>query len=205
MKYFTLFLLALSLAGSAAAQDIVDKMADAACACSSAIQSDDPETVQMEFGMCILKAAQPYAKVLQKKYGIDFTHIDQTTGEKLGRLIGMRMVARCPDLTAKLMQQAEEPATGGQTAAVASAHTLTGKLVDIAHEQFVTFHVQSPDGKITKVLWLSFFPNSNALMNDYGRLLQKQVTIQYQEEEFYNPRLGEYTPTKIITALQPED
>ncbi len=63
MKTSISVLLLLIIGYSAQAQDYLDDVAQEACECLQELpDSLDSETFQMEFGLCLLNASQPYQK-----------------------------------------------------------------------------------------------------------------------------------------------
>src|SRR5688572_19861396 len=88
-------------------QDYMDVIAKKSCECLGEI-SDTLRTDQynMELGICMIEAAMPYKKQIKKNHDIDLDKID-TEGEKLGRIIGLKMASVCPNALVKITQRAK--------------------------------------------------------------------------------------------------
>ncbi|MDN5201796.1 hypothetical protein QQ008_10495 [Fulvivirgaceae bacterium BMA10] len=192
-----LLLIAFFLVGSAAsAQDVIEKIAKGACDCLDEVDdSADINKMQMELGLCIIKIAQPYEKELKEQHNFDFSAIDGPTGERLGQMVGIKMATLCPDVLMKLSSAYAEDESNEEEQYV------YGKIKSIEDKQFVTFHLEDSDGKMVKLLWLDFFPNSNKIASKYETLLNKDVDIYYKEQELFDPRIKEYIKFKVITDI----
>jgi hypothetical protein len=191
----TLFVLTFENQTLKAQDDVIDKIATETCDCVKDLDFNLPtDQLQMQFGLCILKVAQPYQKELKKSYNIDLNNIDGKYGEELGRLVGLKMVAVCPEYLVKLsgMEQNEDESN-------ATEKVFRGKVISIDENQFVTFQVENQDGKTSKFIWLKFFPMSKDLESKYKKLVDKEVEVYYTEDEYYDPRIIEYKTFKIIS------
>jgi hypothetical protein len=83
------------------AQDVLDSISVHSCECISLLDLKNmpKEKLTIELGLCMMKAAQPYEKQLKQSYGIDMKKVDRGDGEKLGRLVGLKMASSCATFT----------------------------------------------------------------------------------------------------------
>lgn len=88
------------------AQDVLDNIAVGTCTCLKELDRTvhKGEALQMQLGLCMMKVATPYEKELRKQYKVDMSRLDQGTGEKLGELVGMRLVGVCPEFLEMLSE-----------------------------------------------------------------------------------------------------
>lgn len=192
MRSFLLSLMLL-IGINGMAQDVLDTIAVAACECMDNldVENMDSEKFTMQVGLCMIEKAMPYADVIKRDYDIDFKDIDGAAGEKLGQLIGIRMATTCPDkLMAFANMQAEEPEL--------ESMAISGIINDIKTEGFNILYVEDDSGRKYSLLWLSYFENSYDLLKRKKELVGKKVSVTYEEQEFFDPRISEYRKYKVI-------
>ncbi len=193
-KLIGTFLL-LSITFFAQSQDVLDSISAHSCDCISKLDLKglEKEKLTIELGLCMMKAAQPYEKQLKQSYDIDMKKVDKGDGEKLGRLIGLKMASSCPSFTDLITRiSSEEPST----------NTIEGTITEFITEQFVTIVIKDEDGRDQRIIWLDYFKNSEKLLQK-GK--NKNVTIEYQERELYNPKFNDYIKYKVATGIRYDD
>ena len=100
--FTTLF---VAIAFMAFSQDYMDKIAVASCECIDNVSDTIPtDQFNMELGLCMLEASMPYKKQLKKDHGINFDKIE-SQGEKLGRLIGIKLASTCPNSLMRMVKK----------------------------------------------------------------------------------------------------
>jgi len=186
------------LSSSAIAQDYMEKIAQESCKCIDKIpQNANTERYTQELGMCMLVASEPYKKQLKKDYNINFDNID-VEGEKLGRIIGLKMVSVCPNAILALTEKVK---TTEETAPTVSSEEFEGELLKIETEPFVVFTVKSGEGKTAKFYWLEFADSNVELPDRYTSLNGKKVAITFTGKEFFDPKIGEYRAFNVIKKI----
>jgi hypothetical protein len=193
-KLIGTFLL-LSITFFAQSQDVLDSISAHSCDCISKLDLKglEKEKLTIELGLCMMKAAQPYEKQLKQSYDIDMKKVDKGDGEKLGRLIGLKMASSCPSFTDLITRiSSEEPST----------NSIEGTITEFITEQFVTIVIKDEDGRDQRIIWLDYFKNSEKLLQK-GK--NKNVTIEYQERELYNPKFNDYIKYKVATGIRYDD
>ncbi|MFC6996425.1 hypothetical protein [Rufibacter roseus] len=198
--FLSLVILAANTAAFSQNKDYLDAIAQKSCDCfSKALKEKDgnKEAVTMQIGLCMMKAAQPYNAQLKKDHGIDLLGGKDmnSEGEKLGRIVGMKMLSFCPDVLVAVSEF-----NGGDEEAE-PIKTFEGEVVSIQDQQFVVFTVKDSNGKTNNFLWLTYFQSTPTLTDNYRKILNKQVSITYQEMELYDPRIKELKKYNVINGL----
>ena len=174
------------------AQDVLDSISVHSCECISLLDLKNmpKEKLTIELGLCMMKAAQPYEKQLKQSYGIDMKKVDRGDGEKLGRLVGLKMASSCATFTDLITKITSDEA---------ETSSIDGTITDFVSEQFVSIVIKDSDGRDQKIIWLEYFKNSEKLLTN-GK--NKNVTIEYQERELYNPKFNDYIKYKVATGIR---
>jgi hypothetical protein len=190
------FVIVLSLVGTPArSQEYMGALAQQACDCLIALPENlDQETFNMKLGLCMLEKAQPYQKELKRDHGIDLDKID-VEGEKLGRIIGIKMVGYCPDAVLKMSKRSQEDASAS------AALTASGQIVKIEDDQFVVLHLKEKNGKTGRFYWITFVESAIAI-EEYKQLQGQAVSISYSVEEFFDPKTKEYRYYNLISKIE---
>ncbi len=177
-------------------QDFMDVIVKKSCDCLEHI-SDTLKTEQfnMELGLCMIDASMPYKKQIKKSFDIDLDNIS-TEGEKLGRLIGMKMATVCPNALIKMSRKAK-----GQPESTNTEQTSTGTVTKIENDFFVVISLKDESGKVTRYYWLTFVESQLDLVNSYSTLIGKSLSISYESSEFFDPKLLEYRQFFIIKSI----
>ncbi len=178
-------------------QEYIDKIVLKSCECLDNIpDSTDAEQFNMELGICIIEASLPYKKQLKKDYDIDMDNLIEE-GEKLGQIIGVKLVSICPDSFRKITQLMESD----EEQVEHSEYEAKGIISKIENDFFVTFSIKDPNGKTAKYYWLTFVSADFELENDYTSLMGKSVKVSYEIQEFYDPKIEEYRQFFILTKM----
>lgn len=202
MKYIIL----LSLISSSLfvnAQDFMDKITQKSCECIDNIDENlEKSQYNMELGVCMIEASMPYKKQLKKEYKIDLERIE-TSGEDLGRLIGVKMATACPNSLLRMVNKSG--ANDEDSEDEAEESVISGKVTSINADKFVEFTIEDSDGKQTVCYWFSFIESDLNLINQYKSLKDKQVQVNVVSQEMFDARINEYRMVNVIKELQIED
>jgi hypothetical protein len=178
-------------------QDYMDNIALKACECLNTVSDTlEPERVNMELGLCMINAASPYKKQLKEDYNIDFNKIGNQ-GAELGRIIGLRMAAVCPDNMIKMVNKVNKNGSNNM-----SESTIEGKITGILDDKFVEFSIKDNKGKTSRYYWLTFIESNTELSTDYKKLIDKNVQITFISQEYFDARISEYRTFHIIKKLE---
>ncbi len=194
----SLFVFVLSLfCLNAKSQDILDVITKEVCSCANEkkemFKDTGAEKAQMQLGLCIISSFSSYEKEVTAKYG----NVMENEGamEKLGGDVGMKMVSVCPDV---LMMFADMEAAEAEETPVL---TVEGKIVEIKSEQFLTVIVKDNSGRNHTLLVLTFFEDSNLLIENKLKKNDK-VSVEYWEQEFYDPKAKDFRNYKGIQGIK---
>ena len=179
------------------AQTYFDKIVQESCNCVSKVsQTLDNEKYTQELGICMIVAAEPYRKQLKKDHNIDFDKID-VDGEKLGKLIGIKMVAVCPDLILAVAKR-----SGNSESAAVENKSFEGIITKIESDFFVVLHIKDESGKTNKFYWLTYVESGIEVADRYDSMVGTSVALTYRSEEFFDPKIKEYRSFSIIEKLE---
>ena len=200
MKTKLLIFLLITVSQACFAQVYLDKITEKACTClKNTSDKDGQEVWQMELGLCIIEAAEPYKKELMKEHKIDLNKID-TQGEELGRLIGVRMASACPETLLNIAKKGDLVNEDKTT-----EKTYEGQVTAVDDSKFIEFSVKDETGKINKFYWFTFIESGVELSSTYKNLVGKSVEITYITQEFFDARIAEYRPFYIVQKLELKD
>jgi len=179
------------------AQTYFDKIVQESCNCVSKVsQTLDNEKYTQELGICMIVAAEPYRKQLKKDHDIDFDKID-VDGEKLGKLIGIKMVAVCPDLILAVAKR-----SGNSESAAVESKSFEGIITKIESDFFVVLHIKDESGKTNKFYWLTYVESGVEVADRYDSMVGTSIAVTYRSEEFFDPKIKEYRSFSIIEKLE---
>jgi hypothetical protein len=183
------------------AQDVLDKISRSTCDCLLELDRKEykGEALQMQLGLCMMKASAPYEKELRKQYKVDFSRLDAGAGEKLGELVGMRLVGVCPEF---LQIVAEMESTPAPAAVEQVAATVTGVVTGLRDRQFSTVLVKDVSGRTVELLRLEHFQNADLLAG--ASATGVKGTFQYTVRELYDPVAGTYRSHNVLVGLELE-
>lgn len=196
MKHVLILACLLLVAGKSFSQDYMDKIVEKSCACTETVPDTlESQQFNMQLGLCMLEASMPYAKQIKKDHGIDMENIN-VAGEKLGRLIGMKMAGVCPDVLVKLTNKVK-----GKSAPSKKEITVDGTITKVEKDFFVVFTVRDESGKTSKYYWLTLIKSDTDLVSNYAALVGKNVAIIAESQDFFDPKLDEYRSFLIIKGI----
>jgi len=185
----------LMMSGTAMAQqNYLDEIAQRACTCVDKVQTNGlgENEITMQMGVCILQSVGPNDRdKIMNDYKININD-PMKDGQRAGALIGARMAAICPATVVKLSTIAKEAGSGG---------SVTGNIIKVDSDGFVTFSVKENAGNTQKYVWL--FPTKGGLdlPSMYNSMTGKTVTLKYETKNIFDPRVGDYRQVRIITQI----
>jgi hypothetical protein len=183
------------------AQDVLDKIARGTCDCLLEVDRNEHkgEALQMQLGLCMMKSAAPYEKELRKQYKVDFSRLDAGAGEKLGEMVGMRLVGVCPEFLQIVADMESAPAA---TTVEVVTTTVTGVVTGLRDRQFSTILVKDVSGRTVELLRLEHFQNADMLAG--ASATGVKGTFSYTVRELYDPVAGTYRSHNVLVGLEPE-
>lgn len=177
-------------------QDYMDKIAQKSCDCLDHV----PDTLKtdefnLKLGICMIEASTPYKKQLKKDHGINLDNID-TEGEKLGRLIGIKMASTCPTILLKLTQKPQD-----EEEKAAELKTAEGLITKLENDFFVVLSLKDEAGKTSRFYWLTFIESGMELPTKYRSVVGESVVITYKVQDFFDPKIEDYRAFNVISKL----
>lgn len=203
MKSILTLLFALSVSICFSQDDYMKDIATKSCECLNSVnlEGKGSEQFNMELGLCMIQAAQPYEKELLRDYKIDFAKIDQQ-GEELGRIIGMKMATVCPQDLMVIASRLESDDIKSND--VSSNSEITGKITGIQEKDFVTFIVRDNKGNMKRLLWMApikLYGKYGNLSRDYKLFLSERATITYDTQEYFDFEKKTHRMYNVIKSI----
>lgn len=208
MRKLFLYLLFLSIFQSVHAQEkAMDKATDSACRCLTAIKDSvkTSEDFDQKGQACLIKSVIPYLQEISTEENIDLEgliikglegeDIDGEIGEKLGTRIGINLVVKCPvflELIAQFDDGEEEEIVTG---------VISGFVSKVEKDDQLYLYVKESSGKITKLVWLDYFPGADEYKDDPEKLKGKTITANWRMLELYSVKQKDFILCKAITKL----
>jgi len=196
MKQITLFLFFLfSGAGLLQAQDVLDDIASQGCECIGKLDLSglSQDEKNMKFGLCLMESLGSMDQAKLKELGIDMS--SQTSMQKFGEKIGMRMAAKCPDVMMKIAQMQSETQ-------VKQLSEASGTVKGIAGNELSYIQLDDGTGDLNSYLWLQRVEGADAFTGNPQALVGKKVKISFESMEIYSPKTKGYSTKKVITAIE---
>lgn len=194
--YFVLSFLFISTTVFAQ-DDYMDDVVSKACSCLEDISPEvTGQGLEMQMGICILNAASSYRDEILADYGLDLNKMDRE-GEKIGVLIGGKMAAECPNVLVAVTQRTSND---GLSESVETLVT-QGTVKEVTTDFLIYFSIKTEKGRTEKFYWYSFVDSEIDLIRQYSEMKNKNVTIEYHKEEFFDPKIMEYRPINVIDVL----
>ncbi len=174
-------------------EELIDKLSDNACECTNK-QEITKDNFELTLGICLLEGINIFEKDVEKHYGIDIVSDDKKM-EELGYDIGKKMGLKCPTVF-KFMLDYEE----NNTDADFNELTISGSVVEIKSDQFLSLKVKEDSGKINQFILLGNFDNS-FLLTDKVLKVKDLVDVTYYEMELFDAKIAKFISFKIISDI----
>jgi hypothetical protein len=176
----------------------MDTIARESCACVEKMQDTEmTDTYVAQLGVCMIVASEPYKEQLKEDHDIDFSEIDKE-GERLGRIIGVKMLSVCPDVMLALTKKMNDYKAGKNKQV--NEQVVSGKVAKIETDQFLVLHIKDNTGKTTKFYWLEFV-KSDFDTGKINGLPGKKVEVTFTDVELFDPQIKEYRKFSVIREL----
>ncbi|GGX46762.1 hypothetical protein [Undibacterium squillarum] len=191
---FALLTAAMMSNTAMAQQNYLDEIAQRACTCVDKVKTNGAgeNEVTLQMGMCLLQSVGPNDRdKLMNDYKVNIND-PLKDGQRTGAIIGARMAAFCPATLLKMTNFVKEPGAGS---------SVTGNIIKVDSDGFVTFSVKENAGNTQKYVWL--FPTKGGLDLPamYNSMTGKTVTLKYETKDIFDPRIGDYRQIRIITQI----
>jgi hypothetical protein len=182
-------------------QNYIDKIVAKACDSLENI----PDSVSLKdytskLGITLIQISMPYKQELKRDYKIDLDNLDKSEGEKLGKLIGVRLLSACPKALNRLIQKTQEV----NVKAEENQKEITGIVTGIDNSDFVIFSLKDEFDRVYKFYWLQVVKSDIDLMNNYNSLVGKTIKLTYEKKDFFDPKITDYRSFNVIVKIESE-
>lgn len=191
MRYLhIIFACIISFGALAQTEAEFDAIAQKTCDCVTQKNPNltNRSEVEMALGSCMLDAA--------KAVGVKVDVTDGKAMEALGEKVGIRMAGLCPNIQSFIGEDTQ--ARGAEPEYV----EVSGKIKSVEYGDYTTVVLQESSGKEHRLLWIHYFPGSDAYAGDPKILIGKSVTVSYSLVEVYVPKAKGYVTSKQLFGLQ---
>lgn len=196
MKKIFLFTVLLLNAVVYAQDDVLKKVARETCECieekkskSGDLAGDD---LTSTLGICMVKSYSDHVSEFKNK--VEFTDKDGMTN--LGKEVGVKMLEFCPNVILELGKQDK-----GDADAEEEDIYVSGEVIDIKIEQFVTLQIKDQKGRNYTFLLLDYFDTASLLTNNEVKKKDK-LNVGYTEIELFDTKTKEFRAYKILRKLE---
>ncbi len=199
MKIYFVAIIFLACTSPVFAQSTyLDKVADDACRCFETAK--DKIKNEADFNKaaenCISTAMMPYLDSFSKDENVPVEELDKEVGAKIGQKMGVKLAKSCPVflqlVTDYALDKEEDDIVTG---------TATGLITAVHITDHVYLDIKGSSGKITKVVWLHYFPGADDYKSSPARLKGKKVEVEWLEQEIYFIAKKDFGLVKAISKL----
>lgn len=200
MKKIFLILVLLCNAASYS-QTVLEVIAKETCQCLEAKKAKEPNLSSADFktevGVCMIKSYTDHKSEFQPSEKVDFT--DEKGMSKLGENVAIKMLQICPDMIIELGRSTIKE--GKDDEAEKEDASLSGEVIDIKWEQFVTLQLKDQTGRNYNFLLLDSFDTAPLLTNNEIKKKDK-LKVSYTEIELFDSKAKEFRYFKILTKIE---
>lgn len=195
-KIFLLIILFFNFV--AYSQDVLGIIAKETCQClddkKAKSESFKGQELKTAVGICMIKS---YSDHISEFKGDERVKFDDKDGmRKLGQVVGVKMLETCPNMILELGKEATD-----EDAVEEEDPILSGEVVDIKWEQFVTLQLKDKTGRNYNFLLLDSFDTASLLTNNEIKKKDK-LNVSYTEIELFDSKAKEFRYFKILTKLE---
>lgn len=192
-----IFLLLFSISSVFAfsqSSDAYKKLAEYTCTC---LESKDlnAQNLENQLGLCLMNAIRDNPKLIK---GANLGNTGAM--EKLGEKVGVQMAFICPEVFMLMIE--EENKNIKKELNESKINSIAyGEIEGFENNELSFLLLKEIEGETRKYLWLRAFEGDTELLKMGNNAIGLKVTIEYNEIEIYNPKLGEYLKRKEIKAI----
>ena len=195
-KLFLLIILFFNLVTYS--QDVLNIIAKESCECLDAKKTKSEDFTGQELktavGICIIQSYSNHIAEFKDSEKVEFGNKEGMS--KLGEAVALKMLESCPDMIMELGKGSPDDANDEQEDAVVS-----GEVVEIKSEQFVTLQIKDQNGRNYSFLLLDYFETASLLTNNEIKKKDK-LNVSYTEIELFDSKAKEFRYFKILTKLE---
>lgn len=202
----------LTFAQKLSKTELQEAIANETCACVAG-QEVTRENYEMTLGFCILEGINNHEKDVERHYGKDLI-TDSERMEELGRDVGFKMAAECPEAFSILMDEENEETNDSYDGYEDNTEYLDdysgevalgarGKVIEIKNEGFLKLRIREESGKISEFIILEPFDDSY-MVTDRVLVLGDVIVVYYSESELYDAGLNKFITYNVVGDIDKE-
>ncbi|TPG33321.1 hypothetical protein [Flavobacterium pectinovorum] len=196
-----IFLLIVLLCGAVSySQDVLEVIAKETCQCLEIKKAKEPNLSSADFktevGVCIIKSYTDHKSEFKPAEKVDFT--DKDGMGKLGEKVAIKMLQICPDM---IMELGRSAINEDKEEVQKEDPSLSGEVIDIKWEQFVTLQLKDKTGRNYNFLLLDSFDTASLLTNNEIKK-KDNLKVSYTEIELFDSKAKEFRYFKILTKIE---
>ena len=150
--------------------------------------------LELTLGVCIIQSIQKNTEDVEKYFGKNILSNEENMTE-IAESIGVKLALECPKFANLISDMTYEDEAMDEEFLL-----LTGKIVAVNSEQFMTFKLKQDSGKIVTFLVLEDFENSYLLLDSVIKP-SDTVEIYYYEAILYDPKIKKFVPYNIVVDI----
>lgn len=188
-------------------QTLTDTLVDELCQCvmEEVTSEASAETIKMELGLCMITMTTGRTEEIQAEMGIDLNSPGgfREFGEKIGGILALK----CEKFVELLFQAkegesslADEAIADKKEVSRSSHQVFDGKVTKLKGREILILKVKGAEGEV-EFYCLEEFEGANVLK--FGaELIGKEVKIEYNISNLYNPDTFEFEERKVINSIR---
>ena len=190
---FLLLLANFSFAQVNSKDGLVGVLSNQTCDCLNTKELTEAN-LELTLGVCIIQSIQKNKEDVEKYFGKNILSNEENMTE-IAESIGVQLALECPKFTSVISDMTYEDEEMDE-----EYLSLTGKIVEINSEQFMTFKLKQDSGKTVTFLVLEDFENSYLLLDSVIKP-SDTVEISYYEATLYDAKIKKFVPYKIVLDI----
>lgn len=190
---FLLLVTNLSFSQVNSKEDLVNVLSNQTCDCLNT--KDLTETnLELTLGVCIIQSIQKNKEESEKYFAKNILSNEENMTE-IAESIGVQLALECPKFTSLISDMNYDDEAMDE-----EYLSLTGKIVAVNSEQFMTFKLKQDSGKTVNFLILEDFDNSYLLFDSVIKP-SDTVEISYYEATLYDAKIKKFVPFYIVLDI----
>lgn len=190
---FLLLLTNFSFAQVNSKEGLVDVLSNQTCDCLNTKELTEAN-LELTLGVCIIQSIQKNTADVEKYFGKNILSNEENMTE-IAESIGVKLALECPKFTSLISDMTYEDEAMDE-----EYLSLTGKIVAVNSEQFMTFKLKQDSGKTVTFLVLEDFDNSYLLLDSVIKP-SDTVEISYYEATLYDAKIKKFIPYNIVLDI----
>ncbi|MEM6763441.1 MAG: hypothetical protein AAF824_00335 [Bacteroidota bacterium] len=174
--------------------EVFNKISKEVCTCLTDAQNEE-KNIDNAVQTCMESAAMNHMVELMEIANL--SELTPEEGEKLGELIGMKVMRDCPTFIEMAIQMSRE-----ENEAV-KANQISGVLKKISGNDLGRIIIETPEG-IEEVLYIihPLEEDPDNILSSISSYKGQEITVNWMEAEVYTPKISMFAPVKQVVAIR---